>query len=65
MGTYAFVGDGSSGLLLALDISDPANPQLAGEYKTGGFVWSIFIAEPYVYVANGNGGMLILEIAIE
>ena len=48
-----------------LDVSDAANPQLAGEYETPGFVWSIYISDSYAYVANGEHGMLILRLEFE
>jgi hypothetical protein len=59
------VGDGPSSLLLVIDVSDPANPELAGEYETPGFVWAIYITDSHVYVANGEQGMLILLLSVE
>ena len=64
-GSYAFVGDGSSRLLLVIDVSDPANPELAGEYETQGFVWAVYVTDSHAYVANGERGMLILLLSLE
>ena len=59
------MGDGASRLLLAIDVSDPVNPQLAGEYETPGFVWAIYISDSFAYVANGERGMLVLRLEFE
>ena len=58
------MGDGPSSLLLAIDVSDPANPELAAEYETPGYVWAIYITDSHAYVANGEHGMLILLLNI-
>jgi hypothetical protein len=64
-GNYAYVGDGSSGLLLIINITDPGNPKLAGEYDTPGFVWGIYIFNSHAYVANGPHGLRILRLEFE
>ena len=59
---YAFVGIESS--LLVLDVANPQNPELAGEYSTPGTVWSIDVADGYAYLANVNNGLLVLQLTI-
>jgi hypothetical protein len=54
------VADGTSSLILVIDVSDPANPELVGEYETPGYVWANYIAGSHVYVADAEHGMLIL-----
>lgn len=37
-----------------LDISQPANPRVVGDYNAGGTVWDIQISGDYAYLATGN-----------
>ena len=43
----------------------PATPFLAGEYESPGFVWGVFVSEPYAYIANGENGFRILRLAFD
>ena len=57
---YAYIGNGS--VMTILDISDPASPKEVGEIVTPGVVNDIFIRGHYAYVANGWGGLRIIDV---
>jgi hypothetical protein len=59
-GVYAYVGVGPR--LVILDVSDPAQPTVAGQ--TGvlpDIVWGVAVAGSYAYVAGRHGGLVILR----
>lgn len=58
-GKYAYVTANVSGLYV-MDISDPKNPRIIIEQKTIRAVGACVVNE-YVYVADGEGGLLILK----
>jgi hypothetical protein len=59
-GEYAYLGaDG----LRVLDVTDPAAPTEAGFYETPGGARDVAVAGPLVYVAAGEGGLVILWFA--
>ena len=60
-GGYAYIGDDSRGLVI-LNIKDPANPTLAGNFNTGGFVHDVTTSGDYAYVADGTSGLTIINI---
>jgi hypothetical protein len=60
-GNYAYVADGTNGLVI-LNIEDPANPTFVGSNDTGGKANSVTISGNYAYVADWNNGLVILDI---
>jgi hypothetical protein len=46
-----------------VDISDPYNPQIVGEYVSGSYNYDISISGTYAYLANGDAGLGILDIS--
>jgi len=60
-GDYAYVADGSDGLVI-LDIEDPANPTGVGGYDADGSTQSVTISGNYAYVADFNYGLMMLDI---
>ena len=64
LGSYAFVADRQSGLQI-VDISDPAEPGLAGNYRTAGYGYGVFVRDNFVYVAEGagNDGLRVVDIS--
>jgi len=55
------VADGENGILL-IDLSNPANPLLAGSYDTKGKATALYIDQSYIHVADGTNGLQILAI---
>jgi hypothetical protein len=60
VGDYAYVGD-PIGRLHLVDIKNPLALREAGYFETFGFVWDIDVIEEYVFVANGDGGLIVLR----
>jgi len=58
-GSIAFLGVGPR--LVALDLSNPANPQLTQIYKNSGLAMGIDVQGNLVCVADGDGGLLLLD----
>lgn len=58
---HAFLGQGRS--MLVLDISNPALPSKVGQVSLPGVVWDIAFFSQYVCVANGEGGLAIVDIS--
>ena len=58
---FAYATD-ASGVVRAIDVSNPAKPAVAASYDTGFPSHDIFAHEPYLGVANGDGGLVILQI---
>lgn len=56
---FAYVTGGSS--LRVVDVSDPAAPTEVGFYDTLRHAYDVHVAEGYVYVADGDGGLVILR----
>jgi hypothetical protein len=54
-GGYAYVADSSGGLVV-VDVSDPANPTYAGGYDTSGSAFGVAVAGGYAYVTDGTTG---------
>jgi hypothetical protein len=61
-GDYAYVADGSSGLLV-FDISDPANPDSAGAYDSPGFARAVWVSGDYAFVADASWGLQVVDIS--
>ena len=55
-GEYAYLADSSGGLQV-VDISDPANPARVSVFESPGSTrgQGVFVAEPYLYLADGQG----------
>ena len=47
--------------LQILDISDPLRPRPVGFYITTGTPAGVAVAGGYIYVADGDGGLVILQ----
>ena len=52
-GNYAYIADGSEGLVI-VNIEDPSNPTFVGNYSTDGYVHRVAISGNYAYVAARN-----------
>lgn len=61
-GNLAYIADGPSGLRIH-DVSDPANPQLAGFLDTPGNAWGVAVSGSYAYVADGATGLRVIDVA--
>jgi len=59
---YAFIASGGDGLII-INVSDPTNPQWAGNYNVSNFAAGVFVQEVYAYIANGNDGLSIINIS--
>jgi 6-phosphogluconolactonase (cycloisomerase 2 family) len=53
VGNYAYIADGTNGLVI-LDITDPTNPTLVGSLDTAGNAYKVRVVGDYAYVADGN-----------
>ena len=60
-GNYAYVAHEYYSGLRIIDVSNPAAPTEAGFYDTPGLAWSVAVAGDYAYVADGDGGLIILR----
>lgn len=58
---YAYLAAGSIGVLI-VDVTDPQNFELVGQYDTEGTCYGVEVNNNYLYVADGDQGMLILDI---
>ena len=59
---YAYIGVGPR--LVVLDVSDPANPTVAGQTAMlPDVVQDIHIASPYAYVADANAGLRVIDVS--
>jgi len=54
---YPFEG----GLIHVIDVSDPLRPRLIGEHATPGGARDLAVADGHLLVADGDGGLLVLE----
>lgn len=50
-GNYLYLADQDAGLQV-IDISNPANPILAGNYETSGSALGVYVRGNYVYVGG-------------
>ncbi|MGB3404719.1 MAG: hypothetical protein WBA77_18695 [Microcoleaceae cyanobacterium] len=53
-GNYAYVADGDAGLQI-INVTDPANPSLAGSYDTAMTATDVSVSGNFAYVADGSG----------
>ncbi|MFX0209044.1 MAG: LVIVD repeat-containing protein [Candidatus Hodarchaeota archaeon] len=56
----AFVADSVEGLKI-IDITNPSNPELIGQYLDGGFPFDLHIEGNLVYFADHGGGLKIVD----
>jgi hypothetical protein len=49
----------------ALDVTDPARPGLAGSHDTPGYAHALARAGDRLYVADGRGGLRVLQVQVE
>jgi len=60
-GDYAYVANGSNGLVI-VDVSSKSAPALAGSYDTVGSAQGVAVSGDYAYVADGVNGLVILRM---
>ena len=58
-GNFVYIGNGPT--FHVLDIHDPSNPEIYGEYLTDGFIYDIEVRDNIAFVCTGNG-FLILDV---
>lgn len=61
-GNTAYVAAGGVGLYI-LDISNPTQPTIIGNYKSTGYSEGVTVEGKYAYVADGPGGLRIVDIS--
>ncbi|MFH1029626.1 MAG: hypothetical protein V1770_00015, partial [bacterium] len=61
-GNYAYVADGTSGLLI-INIGDVENPSLVGNYDTPSASKDVVISGDYAYVADSYSGLQVIDIS--
>ncbi len=61
VGNYTFIGDGE--YFKFLDISNPTIPVCTDSLKTPGVVQKIVILDTIAYIADGVGGLRIIDIS--
>jgi len=61
MDNYAYVADGTAGLLV-IDISEKAAPKITGFGDTPGLATGVYAAGDYAYVADGAEGFAVFNI---
>ncbi|MHA1400317.1 MAG: LVIVD repeat-containing protein [Candidatus Heimdallarchaeaceae archaeon] len=63
VGTLAYIADGLRGLQI-IDIKNPANPELLGNYDDdGGSTLGVFVIGSYAYVADDSDGLEIIDVS--
>jgi len=62
VGNYAYVADGSNGLVI-VDVTNPEAPTLKGSYDTAGTSWGVAVAGNYAYVADWDNGLVVIDIS--
>jgi hypothetical protein len=60
-GNFAYIGDGSEGLVV-LDISTPSAPTLLGNHDTRG-IYDLVIDGNYAYLARYKDGLRVIDIS--
>ncbi|MBC7262685.1 MAG: hypothetical protein H5T63_11820, partial [Chloroflexi bacterium] len=58
---YAYLG--CDGYFVVFDISNPSNPTEVTRIRTNGFVEDIYVSGSYAYLANGLGGLLVIDVS--
>ena len=68
-GNYAYVaggnwtGNNTAGGVLVVDVSNPAQPALAGRYAAGGIARGVSVVGRYAYVTDETAGLLVIDIS--
>lgn len=57
-GSYLYVADGSSGLLI-MDVSNPANPALRGTFNPGSIFQNVVVSGDFAYLPASVGTMIV------
>jgi hypothetical protein len=60
-GSEVFLADGREGLKI-IDVTDSHNPIIESSFGIDGFTRSTFLSDKYIYVAGGDGGMLVFQL---
>ncbi len=60
-GSYAYIADHHGNSLEIIDISDPSNPEFAGNYGINP-VWSVAVREPYAYILTSPEAIEVIDI---
>ncbi|MCL6583145.1 MAG: hypothetical protein K6U11_05840 [bacterium] len=60
-GHHALLADGCG--LSIVKVDDPAKPTLTGRCPTAGSASNLAVVEPYAYVADAEGGLVVIDIA--
>jgi hypothetical protein len=60
-GDFLFLADQDAGVQI-LDVSQPANPQLLGNFNTTGAVWDVDAEGDWAFVADGSAGLLAINV---
>jgi hypothetical protein len=58
--SFLYVADGGEGLQV-MDVSNPASPIEVGFYNTAGFARGVYVSGSTIYVADSDGGLVILR----
>ena len=62
LGHYAYVADGTNGLLV-IDISNPTIPRRVAGYEGGGWAMRVAVSGNFAYVADWTNGLEVLDIS--
>ncbi len=62
VGDLAYVAITGGGVII-LDLLDPTNPALVGQYNTPGSAEGIAVAGHYAYIAERTSGLLVLDVS--
>jgi hypothetical protein len=60
---YVYLAAGEVGVWV-VNVSDPAHPHLAGLVNTPGRAQSLAAVDDLAYVADGDGGFLVLRVVV-
>ena len=61
-GYYAFIANGSDGLLI-LNLNVPSAPVEISSYNTPGYAYGVSVSGEYAYVADGSAGLRVINIS--
>ncbi|MCX6599192.1 MAG: Ig-like domain-containing protein [Acidobacteria bacterium] len=61
-GDYAYVADGSAGLIIA-NVADRTKPAIVATHATTGAANDVVVSNGYAYVADGGGGLRIVNVS--
>lgn len=61
VGDYAYLCAG--GVLVALDVSNPSAPALAGRIDTPGTAYGVYVSGSHAYVAAHSAGLRVIDVS--